>query len=159
MAQSASGQEVLTRLGGVVAGKPLGIGGGGQVVAPGSYLDELYTLIQRLLQELQCRNVLASQAPNWLVQVPVITGGVQGLQLVAFNAKRLGLVIVNMDPTDPIYLSSSQQINLPPSAQTAMPLYPQETIVWNLDDADRNLPRYAGAPGPASIQVSVTEIT
>lgn len=158
MAQSASGLPILKEMHGA-GGSPIGIGGGGQVVAPGSYLDMLYVLIQQLLRELQCRNVLAGQAQSRLVTVPVLTPGVQGLQLVSYSAQRLGLVIVNMDPTDPIYISTSQQVNLPPNAQAAMPLYPQEAIVWNLNDADRNLPRFAGAPGPASIQVSITEIT
>ncbi|MGH7639500.1 MAG: hypothetical protein ACREN7_00210 [Candidatus Dormibacteria bacterium] len=130
-------------------------------VIPGSYADQLFELLQQILGALQCRNQLATQAPLTVgLTVPLAGAGIQGVQLLPYDAMRLGAVIVNTDQVNPIYIGGTAQINIPGQGlqYAGQPLFPLQPIAWNLDDADRAAARYAIAGGSAPVIVAVTVI-
>jgi len=127
-------------------------------VAPGSFLDLLYRLLQDIDYQLKCRNQVASSWIPRLVNVPVGAPGLPGFQLCAQDRARLGLVIVNTDAANTLWVGPDKAVGYPGASNSSgLPIFAKQAYSWNLDDADRNMARYALAQ-TAVIQVCVTEI-
>ncbi|MDA8393623.1 MAG: hypothetical protein M0T72_00030 [Candidatus Dormibacteraeota bacterium] len=132
-------------------------------VLTGSYLDELYRLLQDIDEQLRCLaqgmggspSQLASQWSPIIRTVPAAAPNVDGILLVAADSTRKALRIHNMDTATTLYMGSTPAVGYPGGlVLTGEPVLPGQTVSWNLTDADRGLAYYGIALG-APIDVSV----
>ncbi len=132
-------------------------------VLPGSYLDELYRLLQDIDEQLRCLaggmggtpSQLASQWTPAIRTVPAAGPSVNGVLLVAADDTRKALRIHNMDTATTLYIGPTDAVGYPGGlVLTGEPVLPGQTVSWNLTDADRGLAYYGIAVG-AAINVSV----
>ncbi|MGH9541649.1 MAG: hypothetical protein ACRD2H_07175 [Terriglobales bacterium] len=130
-------------------------------VAPGSYADQLFELLQEIKGAVQCRNLAATTRQSSVILVPVGTPGAAGVQIVPPDPTRLGYVLFNLDPTSTIYLSTQSTFDIPETSASLVgtgcqPLFPRTGIAYVFEeDRDIALPWFALAGGfPAMVAVT-----
>ncbi|MGH7612283.1 MAG: hypothetical protein ACREN4_09720 [Candidatus Dormibacteria bacterium] len=133
-------------------------------VAPGSYADQLFELLQEIKGAVQCRNQPAQSRISTVTLIPVGSPGTAGVLVVPPDPARLGFVMFNLDPTSIIYLSPQVTFEIPETSASLVgtgcqPLFPKTGIAYTFqEDQDVGLPWYALAGGfPAMISVTLVK--